>query len=169
MTGGVGVVCWCRETKLGLVSHTWKELFVEGKVKCSISLSTATYRNDPRPTSIVGLTHLVKFTAVSWVDLDTPHVTLRGPAAPLRTLGQTLCDQQTGDCTPPLHLRYWNTFTIHRAAILADKYGNNMAASSVVTAYRRQSTETEQHNKALGWGLQYNGTDKMKHQHSYTS
>ena len=69
------------------------------------SPSSATYRDwryEDKSTS-QELAHLLKFTVVPGVDLDTADMTLGSRTGLGTSLGEPLCEQQTEECSRALH------------------------------------------------------------------
>ena len=106
-SGGAGSVfdaCqW--KTKLGYLVVIVAAVY-KGQMLQFSSPSSATYRDwrEQDKSTSQPLAHLrLKFTVVPGVDLDTADMTLGGRAGLGTSLGKTLCDQQTDECSRALH------------------------------------------------------------------
>ena len=101
----------------------------------------------------VGSAHLLKFTVVPGVDLDTADMTLGSRTGLGTSLGEPLCEQQTEECSRALHPDNWSHSLcwLLLCSPLAARYHNNMAASSVVTQYSSlQTTPTPTIHTGIG-------------------
>ena len=67
------------------------------------SPSSATSRDWRYEDKSTSSAHLLKFTVVPGVDLDTANMTLGGRTGLGTSLGETLCEQQTEECSRALH------------------------------------------------------------------